>query len=99
MPVPTRRMVRAYESQAPLTMFVSGFFQTPPQNFHNSEEVEVEVMRDDEEVAITVVDLSTGSRQNFADLYTNKRFKPPIFDEEFTVSSFDLITKDFGRNP
>ena len=36
----TKRMISAYIQEAPPTLFLSGFFQSPPQNFHNSEEVE-----------------------------------------------------------
>lgn len=95
----TKRMLPAYLQMAPVTMFLSSFFQTPEINYHNTETVEVDIMRNDEDVAIAIVDLSTGSRQNFADLYTNKEFKPPIFDEEISISSFDLIKREVGQNP
>jgi len=80
-------------------MFLSGFFQSPPQNFHNSEMVEIDVQRDDEDVAIVIQDLSTGARQNEAGRYTNKAFAPPIFDEEATINSFDLLKREYGENP
>lgn len=95
----TKRMIAAYLKDAPVTLFLSGFFRSPPENFHNSEEVEVDIQRESEDVAIVITDLSTGSRQNFADLYSNKKFKPPLFDEEFTVSAFDLIKREPGVNP
>lgn len=95
----TKKMIGAYLKRAPVTLFLSGFFATPPENFHNSEEVEVDIQRESEDVAIVITDLTTGARQNFLDLYSNKKFKPPLFDEEFTISAFDLIKREPGSNP
>jgi hypothetical protein len=95
----TRRLIDAYiqESQAP--MFLGGFFQTPDQNFYNSEKVEIDIIRDEEDVAIAVEDLSSTPRQNENSLYVNKAFTPPIFMEEGTINSFDLIKRQAGDNP
>lgn len=94
----TRRIISAYLEEAEAPMFLSGFFQSPPQNFHDTEMVELDIQRDDEDVAIVIQDLSTGARQNEAGKYTNKAFTPPIFDEEATINSFDLIKRDFGED-
>ncbi len=95
----TRRMLAAYNQTASPTLFMSGMFQSPQQNFHNSEEVEVDIIRDEEDVAIVIQDLSAGSRMNSADIYTNKGFKPPVFDESFPINSFDLIKRVAGQDP
>jgi hypothetical protein len=95
----TRRLIDAYVQDSMAPMFLGGFFQTPPQNFYNSEKVEIDVMRDDEDVAIAVEDLSSTPRQNENTLYTNKAFTPPIFMEEGTINSFDLIKRMPGQNP
>lgn len=95
----TRHMIAAYIQDAMPTLFLSGLFRSPPENFHSSEEVEFDIMRSDEEIAIVVTDLSTGGRMNSADLYTNKSFKPPILDEEFPINSFSLIKREAGQNP
>ncbi len=95
----TRSMISVYIQQAAPTLFLSGLFQSPPQNFHTTEEVEIDIVRSDEDIAIVVQDLSTGSRMNSEDLYTNKSFKPPIFDESFPVNSWDLIKRSPGENP
>lgn len=94
-----RRMMALYESMASPLMFLSGFFQTPAGNFHNSEEVEIDVIRGDEDVAIVIHDLSTGFRMNSDDLYTNKAFKPPVFQEAFAINSHDLLKRAPGSNP
>lgn len=95
----TRRMIDAYFQNAEPTLFLTGFFQSPPRNFHDSEEVELDIMRTEEEVAIVVQDLSTGYRKNSLNLFTNKSFKPPIYKEEFTLNAFDLIKRQVGVNP
>lgn len=95
----TKRMIRAYIQDAMPTMFLSGFFVSPAENFHTSEEVEIDIMRDEEDVAIVITDLSTGARINSDDLFTNKKFKPPIYKEEGTLNAFDLISREAGENP
>jgi len=95
----TARMLRMYMQNAAPMSFFSGFFQSPAENFHNTEEVEIDIVRGEEEVAIVVQDLSTGYRMNSTDLYTNKGFKPPIFKEAISVNSFDLLKRVPGQNP
>lgn len=95
----TKRMIRVYNQMAAPTLFLSSFFQSPPENFHNSEEVEIDIIRGDEEVSIVVQDLSTGYRMNSDDLYTNKGFKPPINKEAIAINSFDLLKRNAGSNP
>jgi hypothetical protein len=95
----TTRMIRAYNQMAQPMLFLSGFFQSPPENFHSSEEVEIDIVRSDEDVSIVIQDLSTGYRMNSDDLYTNKGFKPPIHKEAITLNAFDLIKRMPGQNP
>lgn len=96
----TKNLLTAYqETMAQPMRFFSGFFQTPPQNFHNTEEVEIDIMRSDEEVSIVLEDLSTGYRMNEADKFTTKAFKPPVHKEAVSLNGFDLLKRDFGDNP
>ncbi len=95
----TKRMISAYISTAQPTMFLSGLFQSPPENFHSSEEIEIDVVRDDEDVSVVLQDLSTGYRMNSDDIYTNKGFKPPIHKEAISINSFDLLKRRPGENP
>lgn len=95
----TKRMISAYVQMASPMMFLSGLFQSPAQNFHNSEEVELDIVRSEEDVAIVIEDLSTGYRMNSDDIYTNKAFKPPIFKEAVPINSFDLIKRMPGQDP
>lgn len=95
----TRKMVDLYIQMASPTLFLSGFFVAPPQNFHTTEEIEIDIVRSEEDVAIVVQDLSVGYRNNSTELYTNKSFKPPIFKESVAVNSFDLLKRVPGQNP
>ena len=95
----TRRMISAYFQEASPTAFFSGMFQTRPENFHSSEEIEIDIVRSEEDVSIVIQDLSTGYRMNSDDLYTNKGFKPPIHKEAIPINAFDLIKRMPGRNP
>jgi len=96
----TRRMIKVYNQNGSQPIrFLSGFFQSPSQNFHTSEEVEIDIVRSDEDIAVVIQDLTTGYRMNSEDIYTNKAFKPPIFKEAVALNSFDLIKRMPGQNP
>lgn len=95
-----QRMISAYiqESAAPAG-FLSSMFRTPPENYHTSEEVEIDIQRNGEDIAIPIQDLSVPGRVNETTLFTNKRFKPPIFDEVFAVKAWEQMARQIGTNP
>jgi len=95
----TRRMLTAYRQTTEVPGFLSGFFTSPPRNFHNSEEVEIDILREDEDVAVAVHDITVGPRLNQASEYTNKRIKPPVFKEAGAVSAFELNKRQAGQDP
>lgn len=98
--ITTKTMLAAYIQQAWIpTGFFSGMFQLRPGNVYDSEEVEIDIQRSGEDVAIAVTDISTGYRMNGDDLYTNKSFKPPVFKEAFTINAFQLIKRQAGDSP
>ena len=94
----TRRLIDVYTDEAPASMFLTSTFFTNVRR-HNSEEVEIDVQRDDEQVAVVIQDLSVGTRKNESGKYTNKSFKPPLYNEEGTVTSFDLMKREPGQSP
>jgi len=95
----TKVMLDAYEQEAEPTLFLSGMFQALMSNFHNSEEVEIDIVRGEEDIAIVIQDLSTGARYNSEDLYANKAFKPPIFKEAGPINAHTLIKRMPGQDP
>lgn len=95
----TKRMLAAYFQSAPPSGFLSGMFLSPPRNFHDTEEVEIDIVRSEEDVSIVVTDISTGYRMNSADIYTNKSFKPPIHKEAVTINANTLLERVAGDDP
>ena len=93
----TKRMLTAYNQEAPPSLFMSGLFSRT--TFHNSASVEIDIVRSEEDVAIAIQDLSAGYRMNQTDLYTNKEFVPPIFKEAITFSANTLIDRVAGNDP
>lgn len=95
----TVAMIDRYLEESLPTAFLSGFFRSPPQNFHTTEDVEIDVQRDTDTVAIVIKNLSLPPNHNENSLYTNKRVKPPIYDEEGSITAFDMINRQPGQNP
>lgn len=95
----TRRMIAVYDQMKSPTMFLSGFFSTPAVNFHNTEEVEIDIVRSEEDIATVITDMTTGSNVKTFDGFTNKSFLPPIYSEAAALNSFDLMKRNAGENP
>lgn len=95
----TSKFIRMYAEEAEAPGFLAGFFQSPPENFHDTEKVEQDVIRDDMKVAIPVPGLASGGRQNEANKYVNKGYTPAIFKEEVSISAHDLLKREPGNNP
>lgn len=87
-----------YVEEATPVPFLTTLFQTPPRNFFTSEKVAIDVMRDQEEVAIALQDLSAGTRENELAYYQNKGFPPPVFDESATLTAWDMIKRQPGQD-
>jgi hypothetical protein len=95
----TKVMLAGYQARRRPTMFLTGMFQAPMENFHTSEEVEIDIMRSEEDISIAITDLSTGARLNSEDDFTNKSFKPPVHKEKGAIPAHKLIKREFGENP
>lgn len=95
----TIQFIDYYFEEATPRTFLASNFRSPPENFHDSEDVELDIVRDSEDLAIVVTDLTVGPRYNQSTLYTNKKFTPPIFDEAGIISAYDVIKRQPGQNP
>lgn len=95
----TKKMLRAYEEISTPTLFLSGMFLSPPENFFDSETVEIDIARSNQDVAIVVQSTNVGYRDSAADKFTNKEFKPPIYKERVPIDSAKLIQRQIGRTP
>jgi len=92
-------MIDMYVEESPAPLFLTGMFQTPPKNFFESEKVEIDIVRDDEDIAVVLTDLSVDANKNEATTYVNKAFTPPIFDEEGDINAYKLIKRRAGEDP
>lgn len=93
----TYHLIEMYVSEATPVPFLTQLFRSPPRNFHTSEKVSIDIMRDDAEVAIVIQDLSVGTRENELTYYQNKGFTPPIYDESATITAWDMINRMPGQ--
>ena len=95
----TTRMLAPFIKKSTPTGFLSSYFQSPKKNFYNTEAVEIDIKRGGRSIAIAIADLSTGYHMNSVDLYTNKKFIPPIFSEAFSLNSYDTLKRVPGDDP
>lgn len=95
----TTRLIAPYLEEATAPLFLSGLFQSPPQNFFNSEKIEYDIMRDGEDVAVPLPDVTHDPREIEASKYSNKSLTPPIFDEAGTIAAFDQSHRQPGESP
>ena len=95
----TLKMLEAYYQDASPTMFLSSMFRTPALNFYNSKEVEIDVVRSGEEIAIALQSIEVSGNENVADEFTNKRFAPPVLKEVFNVNAFETMDREAGMDP
>ncbi len=95
----TIHMISAYYQDAEPTLFFAGFFKSPAQNFYTSEEVEFDIVRSGEPLAVVIQNIAAGYRPNVEDIYTNKKLKPPIYQESAPLNVFDLMSRMPGNTP
>jgi hypothetical protein len=93
-------MLEAYiERRVSPQLFLSSFFRTSPRSFHNSEHVEVDIRRGEPYLAIPVQSVTSGARKHEVSLYTNKKFTPPVYDLEVSISAWSTSQRQPGITP
>ena len=95
----TNRMLPLYVEEAPKQLFLSGNFKSPPVNYHLTEKVEIDIDRDNTDVAIVVQDVAADYRLNEYTKYVNKSFTPPIYKEMGAIHASDAFKRIEGRTP
>lgn len=78
--------------------FLQRFFTAKRGNQFSGSEVEIDVQRHGEQIAIAV---KRGSGPNFndADTYTTKKFRPPAYNEAVAMEVEDLLARMAGVDP
>jgi hypothetical protein len=94
----TTHLIDMYVDEATPVPYLTSKFRAPPKNYYTSQKVELDIVRDTEEVAIVIQDLSAGSRENEMTLYQNKGFVPPVYDEAATLSAIDMMQRFPGQD-
>jgi len=92
----TKTMLAGYSQTRPPETFFAGLFKLKT---FRSKSVEIDIQREDEDVAVGITDLSQKGRTVVLDQYTNKEFTPPIIDENFALNSYDMLKRQFGDDP
>lgn len=97
--IATTKMLEVYEQNRRPAMFFASLFNSPRSNFHSTEAVEIDIQRNEERVAVAVTDLAAGYNFNKKEIYTNKKFIPPLFKEGFQLNTVDTVNRVAGQNP
>lgn len=87
------------EAYQPPSRVDNYFLKLTKAKFFSTESFELDIERDDEEVAIVVQSLEQGARANEASLYSNKEFFPPLYKEKLPIPAGSLQKRLPGNVP
>lgn len=93
----TKKMLAAYVQSTPAPMFLTSLFTAAPENFHNSEEIEIDIQRDAQNVAVPVGHMGDGYQANQSGGFTTKKFTPPAYLEQESIHALQLMGRTPGR--
>lgn len=95
----TTLMLERFRLEAGVPGYFASMFRTGPRNIHTTEKVEIDVVREDEDIAVPVPNIASGYRANERDKFVNKGYTPPILKESFGITMFDTMKRQPGANP
>jgi hypothetical protein len=95
----TTQMIEAFRLEAGAPLFFASNFKTGPRNIHTSELVEIDIIREDEDIAVPVPNITAGYRNNERTKYVNKGFEPAVIKEQLTVVVWEQLKRQAGMNP
>jgi len=91
-------MISMYRERRDADMFLSNFFQAPPENFFAGEKVAIDIERSGEDIATIVTKRGTGPNMNSTDVFTTKEYTPPTYNEGAPFNVYDLLNRMPGVN-
>lgn len=99
MTTKSKKMIQLYRQMPNIdkNMFFTSYFKTTPEDITNSEFIEYDIERSDEDIAPVLTDISTGAHVVSEDIFTNKKIKPPAFAEQMPFNVFDLTNRMAGE--
>ena len=94
----TKKMLTAYiEGSSQKPGFFTSFFTDVV--FHNSEKVELDVLRNGNRIAPVLTTLGVGGHRIESKKISNNDWAPPVYGVEFGLSAFDAMKRSIGANP
>jgi hypothetical protein len=95
----TTRLLRPYVERIQRPRFMTTFFQTPPENFHNSDTVEIDIIRQGQDIALPVPDPKAGARRMELKVSVNKAWEPITYKYETSINAAELTRRLPGQIP
>ncbi len=95
----TTMMLERFRLECGTPGFFGSMFRTSPRNVHTTEKVEIDVIREEEDIAVPVQSITSSYRDNERDKFVNKGVTPPILKEQFGVVVWEQIKRQAGMNP
>jgi hypothetical protein len=94
------RVLALFNSQPDINRmgFLTSFFKVGPESFTDVDEVELDIIRNGEEIAPVVTNLSTGAVAIVEDTFTNKKVPFPVYALEAPVGIDQLMARQPGEN-
>jgi hypothetical protein len=92
----TIKFLSMYEDYASTPAFLTAMFRTPPENYFDTEEVEIDVRRGGVKVAVAVVDITSPANRNENTQTINKTWTPAIYKESASFSVYELLKRQAG---
>jgi len=95
----TTRILRVYEQQLERPRFFSSKFETPPQNFHDDHNVEFDIVRQGQDIAVAVPNRAAGPRLVEVKKYQNQSLEPITFKYEARIGAHEIKKRMAGQSP
>jgi hypothetical protein len=91
-------MLDAFKQKSPVTSFLSSFFLRADRWITDTEKVDIDIVRDNEKIAVDVTPFTSG-RLNVKKRWTTKRYKPPMFNEYHSYNGKEFFDRLPGVDP
>ena len=94
------RFLETYQDNAPPQLFLSSLFKTPEKNFHNSDKVTIDILRNDPRIAVAHPEAyEGGARMVERTKWVNLEYTPVRYDTGVNISSFNSTKRAPGVDP
>lgn len=95
----TKKFLPLYQDRPQPIPFLTGWCQTPQENYFDSEKVTVDIVRETEDIAIPVRSMKNGPRMLEDTKFVNKEMEPAVIMEAGAINAWDSIKRRPGQDP